>query len=151
MVRTAARRAWSRLWRALIVLCALAFSFLMGVLFVPGLHQQPVPRLIVHDLAFRDGMIEQLVAPEELPEIGADWSASIWSTAGRLMCRGEGSNVYEPKLAPLRMTPDEWTGDVCGLQPNEEYRGEARWTWFDTEGPQSVGGSFTFTFADLAP
>ena len=146
MARTAFRRAWSRLWRALVVLFAVGFGFLIAVIFVPGLHKEVPPRLLVRDLSFRDGMIYQDVGPAELPEIAGTWNAAIWSEAGRLICHGSGSDLYEPKLKPLIFTPDQWTGDRCEMTRGATYRGEGLWRWWTAQGQQAIGRSFTFTY-----
>lgn len=117
----------------------------LGLMALP--HSTGQVRLVVSSLGFENGRIYQHVAPRDMPAIVANWSASVWSLDGRLMCNGRGVDEYEPKIEPVRMTVDDWTGDECGLVPGERYRGEAAWSWTSLKGEaRRTSSSFTFTY-----
>lgn len=106
--------------------------------------------LILKDLFFDNGYFHQLIVPEGVDVLRANWAASI--TDGEYhVCSGGNNAPYERKLIPKKMTPDQWTGDSCdGLIVGQQYLASAIWEWRDAEGQtRQITKSFEFVYQEI--
>jgi hypothetical protein len=126
----------------MLVIACLLFSALAVV------SRPPDNGLIVEMLEFQDGLFAQYVHPVHDETILGKWAAEIVTEDGREVCSGGGSAPYELKKEPKRMTPDQWTGDVCILTEGQLYVANAVWQWTGPEGhPHAVSRSMTFRYS----
>jgi len=100
----------------------------------------PPPRQIaVAIFKIEDGMIHQLVEPIGIEAIQGNWAAEIMNES-HVVCSGSGVSSYEPKMAPLIMTPEQWTGDPngCPMVDGFPYTAHVSWEWTAQSGEALV-------------
>lgn len=106
------------------------------------------PRLVVHELGYKNGQIYQKVDPDHADAMQASWAAAIWlpgsgeeailndvEVNAKPICGGHGKSTYFRGDGKASFSPDYWTDDDCsGLIIGAVYEARVSWEWFDSEG-----------------